>query len=555
MEGWKNILAMNHKPFVAFRKIPLFLALLVFIATCCAGAGCHLGLHPDVQEWTTLAGIALGSLGAIGILIGGIHTSRMIERIHETLRGISSGNLGARAPLDTCVVELEAIARCVNGLGESNSSLVVELRDGAHALEREVDSFKNAFTRIRVQAERSRQATSVVASAMEELGAGIGTIGREAEAVEVATKDTCELARRLDDMSSGTSRAVGTSLQTMDDTQHRLDATRASAAELDAKGREIAHEAMSIADVAKQLRLLALNASIEAVKAGESGRGFSIVAQEVKDLADKVGGMAERIRGQVVAVNQGTQKVAGDLGGAITVVQGMRTEGVRTSNESDAQVAMSRETLTRMDETSQSMGAISRTLVESRIALEEIERNSVELDTRAGATVAALEGMEIGLSDLDRLSRSFRVTVQELRIREPFFPWTDDLSVKVPRMDDQHRVLLRLINRVADLASSGATGGAIDTILGQLVEYTRFHFADEEKLMRNHDFEGLVAHRAIHGKFVAEVEGLVRRLSGGERMDADAVLAMLKDWLIRHIQGTDKVYGEHVSRKLSGGEV
>lgn len=545
---------MNRKPLVAFRKIPFSLALLVVVATCCAGAGCLLQAHPALQKWTTLAGMGLGALGAIGILVGGIHTSRMIERIHETLRNISSGDLGARTPLDAWVVELQAIARSVNGLGESNSSLVVELRDGAHALEREVESFKNAFSRIRVQAERSRQATSIVASAMEELGAGIGTIGRETEAVEDAAKGTCDLARRLDAMSSDTSRAIGTSLRTMDETHRRLDATRVSTAELETKGREIAQEAMSIADVAKQLRLLALNASIEAVKAGESGRGFSIVAQEVKDLADKVGGMADRIRDQVVAVNQGTRKVAIDLGGSIESVQGMRNEGVRTSSVSETQVTMSRETLAKMDETNHSIGSISRTLVESRVALEEIEKTSIELDSRAGATVAALESMEIGLSDLDRLSRSFRFTVQELRIREPFFPWTEDLSVHVPRMDDQHRVLLRLINRVADLASSGASGGAINTILGQLVEYTRFHFADEEKLMESHGFDGVAAHHAIHVKFVSEVESLVRRLSNGESMDANAVLAMLKDWLIRHIQGTDKVYGEHVSRKLSVSE-
>lgn len=543
---------MIRSPFVSFRFVPYSLAALLAAASGAVAWGCLLqkGGGGGFGHLLVVSGVVLGFLGALGVLVGGLHTSRRIAQIHETLRKVSEGELGARAPTASMIVELEAIARAVNGLGESNSALVSELRDGSTALQREIGAFQQAFDRIRAQAARSREATSTVAAAMEELGAGVGTIGRETAAVHEVAKDTCGLARRLDGMAASTAQAIERLFRAMREAESRMEEVRASSADLEQRTDEISGAASSITGVAKNLRLLALNASIEAVKAGESGRGFSIVAQEVKELADQVGDMADRIQAQVAAVYQGTRKVAADMTVSVEAVEAMKAEGARSVEVAAAQSDLSRESVAKLEETSRSIEEISRTLAESRVALDEIGRTSVELDARAGATAAALGSLDESVSDLDRLSRSFHTTVKDFRLGDPFFRWSDSLSVGVPRMDDQHRVLLRLINRVADLGASGASGSAIRTILGQLVEYTRFHFADEEKLMETHGFPGLAGHHEIHERFVAEAVEMVRRLGDGESFDAGELLRVLRDWLVRHIQGTDKVYGEHVRRRV-----
>ena len=530
------------------RKLPVVLFLLLAGAVAMSAWGGILAERNG--SWTLLAlGIVLGIVAALAILFGGMHANGRLREIRGTLRRVTEGDLGARVSLASKIAELDAIARSVNGLGESNSSLVVELRDGALALEREVASFQRSFGRIRGQAERSRDATSTVAAAMEELSVGTGTIGNETQEVQGAAQETLTLVKRLDEMSGATSQAITRQFQSIRDVENRMTQARASSEDLERRSKEIANAAGSITDVAKQLRLLALNASIEAVKAGETGRGFSIVAQEVKDLADKVGGMASSIQAQVAAVGEGTRKVAVDMMASVEAVGSMKADGEHSVEVANSQAILAREAMVKLDDTNRNIAAISRTLEESRVALGEIGRTGAELESRAGATVAALESMETGLGDLDLLSRSFRITVQDFRVREPFFPWSDDLSVGVPRMDDQHRVLLRLINRVADLAASGGSGAAIRTILGQLVEYTRFHFGDEEKLMQTHAYDGLGAHHEIHVKFMNEVVSLLKKTGEGESIDADKVLGMLKDWLIRHIQGTDKVYGAYIRKR------
>lgn len=539
---------MNPLPSVSSKKLPYALSLLLGAAIASSAWGGMLA--GERGSWLLLAlGGVLGTIAILAILLGGIHANGRLHEIRATLRQVTEGDLGARTPLVSKVAELDAIARSVNGLGESNSSLVVELRDGALALEREVGSFQRAFGRIRGQAERSRDATSTVAAAMEELSVGTGTIGKDTQEVQGAAQETLFLVKRLDEMSTATSQAISRQFQSIREVESRMAQARASSEDLERRSKEIANVAGSITDVAKQLRLLALNASIEAVKAGESGKGFSIVAQEVKDLADKVGGMASTIQAQVTAVGEGTRKVAIDMEASTAAVGSMKVDGERSVDAASNQAALAREAMVKLDDTNRNIASISRTLEESRAALAEIGRTGAELESRAGATVAALESMETGLSDLDLLSRSFRITVQDFRVREPFFPWSDDLSVGVPRMDDQHRVLLRLINRVADLSASGGSGASIRTIMGQLVEYTRFHFGDEEKLMHAHGYDGLPAHQEIHVKFVNEVASLYKKMGEGQSVDADKVLGMLKDWLIRHIQGTDKIYGAHIRKR------
>ncbi len=64
--------------------------------------------------------------------------------------------------------------------------------------------------------------------------------------------------------------------------------------------------------------------------------------------------------------------------------------------------------------------------------------------------------------------------------------------------------------------------------------------------MRTEGFPGIDGHHKLHVVFIAEVERIVSLASSGEQVDAAAILEMLKDWLIKHIQGTDKQYARHI---------
>lgn len=498
------------------------------------------------------SGVGIELLALAGFVLAGLGFADRLRKIGATLSDYGEGNLEPRLRPGSRVRELDSISRSVNAVGEAQCALVSEIRDASSSMSREADAFQSAFQRIRGQAQRSREASGTVAAALEELAAGMASISRESQAIDESAKDACESTHALNRSSESTAETVSRQQRSLEATAVSMRNSMALTQELEQIGARIEGMAESITEVASRTRLLALNASIEAARAGEKGKGFAVVAQEVKELASQSAATAERIRGQVGDVSAGTGKVVRGISDTEAMLRESMEEMSNAVDEAGRQSALSLDARGKLDSASRNMSEIVRTIEESHAALGEISQSTHELDSRSRAVDGAIRGVEAGVGELARFARSFRTTVGEMRVREPYFPWSDELSVGVPRMDDQHKVLLRLVNRLADMTESGGGGASIRIVLGQLVDYTRFHFQDEERLMRENAFPDLESHRRIHEGFVAEVDRMVARATEGGKVDAGALLPVLKDWLVRHIKGTDKIYGKLIRAGADG---
>ena len=124
-----------------------------------------------------------------------------------------------------------------------------------------------------------------------------------------------------------------------------------------------------------------------------------------------------------------------------------------------------------------------------------------------------------------------------------FIDWASVLSTGVTEFDDQHKQLIAYANEMDDAMRMGKGKEVLGRILTDLISYTATHFAAEEKLMVQHNYPDLVAHQAEHRALVAKVTVMVRDFNSGKADMAFAVVKLLKDWLIKHIHGTDKKYG------------
>lgn len=134
-----------------------------------------------------------------------------------------------------------------------------------------------------------------------------------------------------------------------------------------------------------------------------------------------------------------------------------------------------------------------------------------------------------------------------------YLQWTESLSVGVPRMDDHHKRLVGLINRVFDAMSGDVAAAAVDLVLAELLEYTRYHFAEEEALLAACAYPDLEEHRAVHAAMVAEVAAM-RRRHGADPASVTAAetLDFLSGWLMRHIIGKDLRYRPYAEGHEAG---
>lgn len=128
--------------------------------------------------------------------------------------------------------------------------------------------------------------------------------------------------------------------------------------------------------------------------------------------------------------------------------------------------------------------------------------------------------------------------------------WTEDLSVGVAHVDQEHQELLRLLNDLADAVRSGRGKEVLDPTLAGLIDYTKGHFAREEQMLVANDYPDLAAHRQEHRDLIHKINDIQGRMKRGATQSLSLeLLGILVAWLTQHIQETDRRYGVFLNGK------
>ena len=97
---------------------------------------------------------------------------------------------------------------------------------------------------------------------------------------------------------------------------------------------------------------------------------------------------------------------------------------------------------------------------------------------------------------------------------------------------------------MADAMRMGKGNDAVNKTVGELLQYTRTHFQQEEALLKKANYPQLAPHQEMHRKFVGDVEALMEQTRSGKAANSVQVLNLLRDWLVNHIQKVDKQYSD-----------
>jgi len=123
--------------------------------------------------------------------------------------------------------------------------------------------------------------------------------------------------------------------------------------------------------------------------------------------------------------------------------------------------------------------------------------------------------------------------------------WSDEVySVGLPEIDEQHKTLFNLVNTIHAAIYEHKGTSACVGVLEELADYTRVHFALEEKLMQQGHYPAFEQHRALHHDLVKQVVALLEQIHAGHAKISFQLLHFLRGWLKNHILVEDKKYGE-----------
>ena len=285
--------------------------------------------------------------------------------------------------------------------------------------------------------DQSAQASTNVAVSISEIAAGIEKQAQETRAVDAQTQTIAKTASELAEQSEaiamvsqmtveqiGTGRdSVAQAVSRMDEINQGSAAIQKSIAELDRGSQEIGKIVEVISNIAGQTNLLALNAAIEAARAGEAGRGFSVVAEEVRKLAEESDKSSQRIAALVLQNQQDMQQAVEASQSGTDKVQ----RGLASVNQADqvfqsisiAVEALSEE-VTSMSTGIKHVAELNKSVLESIGSIDRISnKNTTESQNVSAATEeqsAAMEEIASTSEALDMMAKDLQAMVGKFKV-------------------------------------------------------------------------------------------------------------------------------------------
>ena len=130
--------------------------------------------------------------------------------------------------------------------------------------------------------------------------------------------------------------------------------------------------------------------------------------------------------------------------------------------------------------------------------------------------------------------------------------WNDSFSVNIKKIDEQHRCLIELVNKLHDSMKAGQGNTVIGLILTDLLNYTSFHFSTEEAYFEQYAYPEHFRHKIEHDELTKKAKSLQASHKAGKLTITIEVMNFLKEWLSNHILSSDKRYSSFlVSKGLS----
>lgn len=131
----------------------------------------------------------------------------------------------------------------------------------------------------------------------------------------------------------------------------------------------------------------------------------------------------------------------------------------------------------------------------------------------------------------------------------PLITWNPTFSVGIAEVDEQHKKLIDIINRLFDAMKKGKGKLVLVPVVRELVDYTVYHFGTEESLFREYGYPESEEHKREHDEFTRRTIDFLEDSNRGQKMITVDVLDYLTEWLRHHILEQDKKFGPFLRSK------
>ncbi len=346
--------------------------------------------------------LAVVAVGMTVTFTGGLNTFRTLAQVTGVVSEIgATGSLDRRLGL-TRTDEVGQLAQTLD-------QLVASLRTMVQQMQEATANLSSAGAQIQAAtAEQSASSTEQAAS-ISEATTTVEEIRQTAEQAAERAQEMIGLADRSEQVSQTGTQAVAQSVQGINDVRERVDSIATNILKLSERTQQVGDIIATVTELAERSNLLAVNASIEAAKAGEHGRGFAVVAREVHSLADQSKAATRQIRTILNEIQAATNEAV-----MVTEDGTKRAEAaVRQAEQAGTNI---RELAQAIQVTAQASRQIAASSRQQSVGIDQIVLAFKHINEATNESVAGARQTEASAGNLKELSEKMRALVVRYRL-------------------------------------------------------------------------------------------------------------------------------------------
>ncbi|HFQ4880694.1 TPA: methyl-accepting chemotaxis protein [Vibrio vulnificus] len=332
-------------------------------------------------QWSVL--IALAALAVFTIVIFlsiSVSLTRSLDRISQVIKAVSNGDLSRRLTLSSNANdEFNQLSQSVNESCENLGKLVSEVQESSHSLAGHAGELRVGLDKFAHHQGESLGQTQLLASATEEVSVTTQEVSNSLEFVT-------QISRASNQAAEDGGKIISEAIGSLEQVAQILNSAAGHISQLEEASSKIDSVMDIINGIAEQTNLLALNAAIEAARAGEQGRGFAVVADEVRSLAVRTVDAVSEITGTIQTMKNESAEVIQYISSSGQTIEKGQQKGheamdalkhiTAKADEANHQTEIILSSIKELATTSQSM-ADSMTQISQ--AMRELESNNGEL--------------------------------------------------------------------------------------------------------------------------------------------------------------------------------
>ena len=318
----------------------------------------------------------------------------------EITRRIASGDLSndiACRPGDT-----SSVLASIKEMQLTLRSMISDIIGGAEQLSAAAEQLQHTSEEVAARSRQQSEAASSMAAAVEQMTVSIDQVAQNAREAHGISLQAGELSGKGSQVIQNAAREMNLIAQAVQSSSQIIE-------ELGQQSEQITSIVKTIHEIADQTNLLALNAAIEAARAGEQGRGFAVVADEVRKLAERTSLSTSEIAGMVGKIQSGTRNAIGSMESGVTQVG----KGVDLATQAGSSITEIRDGALRVV---QVVNSISDAIREQGAASSEIAKNVEHIAQMSEESATAVEETASAARHLQQLSSSLSVSVSRFRL-------------------------------------------------------------------------------------------------------------------------------------------